>query len=353
MTIESLPQLRSLRLSEILDQAIRLYRRNFFTFVGIVAVMQIPLSLLTLLVNLPTAPGMQATGAFSTESQLLATGGMCITAVAALVLIQGFVTAALTRAVADYYLGQPISFVEAYRKVGRVWSRLIGAMFLAGLINLGLLLWFIIPCIGWFTGIGILLFFSQAIIPLAVPVIVLERKSGYPALRRAWDLARRRFWWVVGFVAVLYLFNQIIVQGPSVLLGILVVALGDPLAEAGGAVSVYTLQTIAQALVAMVASVLYLPLQLTCMTLLYFDLRVRTEGFDLMLQADHTLHEEAEIETLMAQAPPAESTGLATWPELGNFALLSLGIGAIGLVFYLIFGGLMVAAMGANGGFGF
>jgi hypothetical protein len=353
MSIEPFPKLRPLRLVELLDQAIRLYRRNFFKFIGIIAVMQIPITLLTLLLSIPTTFDMQATYTFSSESQLLATGGMCITSIAALILIQGFATAASTRAVADHYLGQPISFVEAYRKVGRVWSRLVGAMLLAGLINIGLVIWLIIPLIGWFTGIGILLFFSQAIISLAVPIIVLERKSGYSAIRRAWDLARRRFWWVVGFVAVLYLFDQIIVQGPSFLLGILVMALGDTLTEAGGAISVYALQTIAQALVTMVASLLYLPLQLTCMTLLYFNLRVRTEGFDLVLLADSAWREGTDVEAIMAQAPLAESTGLVTWPELGNFALLSLGIGAIGLVFYLIFGGLMFAAMGAGGGFGF
>jgi hypothetical protein len=348
MTTESLPQLRPLRLVELLDRAIRLYRRNFFKFVGIVAVMQIPITLFTLLSSLPTTIEVQVTNTLSyNESQLLATGGMCITAIITLVLVQGFATAALTRAVADNYLGQPISFVGAYRKISRVWLRLVGVMLLAGLISLALMLWFIIPCIGWVTGIGILLFFSQAITPLAVPIIVIEGQSGYPAIRRAWDLARRRFWWVVGFVAILYLFNQIVVGGPSFLIGILAVTLGDSLIETGGAVSAQTLQTIAQTLATMIANLLYLPLQLSCMTLLYFDLRIRTEGLDLALLADSTLREGTDVEALIAQSPPAESTGLVTWPELGNFALLSLGAAAIGLVFYLVFGGLMLAALGA------
>jgi hypothetical protein len=350
MIIEALPRLRPLRMSELLDRAIRLYRRNFFKFLGIVAVMQIPVTLLTLLLNLPTA--IEAQGV-SPESQLLATGGICIIAVVALVLIQGFATAALTRAVADHYLGQPISFAEAYRKIGKVWMRLVGAMLFAGLNSIMLAVWLIIPCIGWFTGIGILMFFGQAVVPMAAPIVVLEGQSGYSAIRRAWDLARRRFWWVTGFVAILYLFNQIVVQGPSFLIGILVTALGDTLAGAGGAISVHTLQTIVQTLVTLVASLLYLPLQLTSITLLYLDLRVRTEGFDLVLLADSTLHEETDVETAMTQVPPAEPTGLVTWPELGNFALLSLAMAAIGVIFYLVFGGLMFAAMSAGRGFGF
>ena len=38
--------LRPLRLGELLDQAIRLYRRNFITFVGIVAMVYVPLMIL-------------------------------------------------------------------------------------------------------------------------------------------------------------------------------------------------------------------------------------------------------------------------------------------------------------------
>ncbi len=37
METQSLPSLRPLRLGELLDQAIRLYRRNFLTFIGIIA----------------------------------------------------------------------------------------------------------------------------------------------------------------------------------------------------------------------------------------------------------------------------------------------------------------------------
>jgi len=48
----------------------------------------------------------------------------------------------------------------------------------------------------------------------------------------------------------------------------------------------YTLlSTVIQTLVTMIFSLLYLPLQLTAMTVVYFDLRVRSEGLDLALQS--------------------------------------------------------------------
>lgn len=363
MSSETIPHLRPLRLVEILDQAVRLYRRNFWKFVGIIAVVQIPITVLTLLVSLPqltTLSQLQNSGPVPSQyygpedifgPEFYTTiGAGCLLGVVALVLVRGVATAALTRAIADHYLGQPVSFVDAYRKIGKSWMRLVGTVLLAGLINLLLLIWFLVPCIGWITGIGIFLFYGQAIIPLAIPVVVLEGQSGYATIRRGWDLARRRFWWVAGFVAVLYLFNQLVVGGPSYLISLLFQAAGDTLAESIGAANAFVIQSISETLTSLFTSLLYLPLQLTCMTLLYFDLRVRTEGFDLALLADSAMSEEVDVDAIVEQAPPAESAGLVTWSELGYFALLSLGLAAIGFILYLFLGGLALAAMGAAGG---
>ena len=46
MESQPLPALRPLRLGELLDQAIRLYRRNFITFIGIIALVYVPLMIL-------------------------------------------------------------------------------------------------------------------------------------------------------------------------------------------------------------------------------------------------------------------------------------------------------------------
>jgi hypothetical protein len=70
------------------------------------------------------------------------------------------------------------------------------------------------------------------------------------------------------------------------------------------------------------------------MTLLYFDLRVRTEGFDLALLADSAMDEEANLEEIVTQPPPPTTSSLATQTELGYFVLLSLGAAAIFAAFY-------------------
>ena len=337
MTTDALPKLRPLGMGQLLDQAIRLYRRNFLKFIGIIAVVQIPLTLFNLLTSLltfgdmfaqlsPERPPPTTPSEIFTPGYLAGMGSTCILGIVGFVLIQGIATAALTWAVADHYLGKSTSFLGAYRKVGRSWLRLIGAMLLAFISSIGLFIWLLVPCIGWFTGAGILAFFWLAIIPLLAPIVVLEKQRAFQAIRRAWDLVRRRFWWVMGFVTILAVFNQLLVSGPTLLITLLFQFLAQSFQQLENLFTAYVLQTAIQSLLALIASLVYLPLQQTSITLMYFDLRVRTEGFDLALQAEGTSGAPTAIEELIAQAPPPETKGLVTWTELGDFALLSLGV---------------------------
>ena len=52
------PDLRPLTLGEILDRAVRLYRRNFANFIGIIALVQVPLSIIQLLLTVYNANKM-------------------------------------------------------------------------------------------------------------------------------------------------------------------------------------------------------------------------------------------------------------------------------------------------------
>jgi hypothetical protein len=104
------------------------------------------------------------------------------------VLVQGIGTAALTRAVANSYLGQKTGIMDSYRQIKDSWGSLLGALIVSGLIGIALLIWFIIPCIGWITGPGILSYYGWVIVPLIAPVIVLERHAASGAVRRIWGL---------------------------------------------------------------------------------------------------------------------------------------------------------------------
>ena len=116
MESQVLPTLRPLRLGELLDQAIRLYRRNFLTFIGIIAVVYVPLMILqTAASTLMTSSISDLAGSTSpTEifSNYAYWGGLLSTLVVGFlqfIFVQGIATGALTRAVADNYLGKPTS----------------------------------------------------------------------------------------------------------------------------------------------------------------------------------------------------------------------------------------------------
>jgi hypothetical protein len=365
MPASSLPVLRPLGVGELLDQAIRLYRRNFLSFIGIIAVVQIPIGLLQLLFSLLSVQSASTAIDFSRRAQptdlftpayFAGQAGTLVVALISFVLVQGVATAAMTRAVADNYLGQPTGFGAAYRRIGQSWLPLVGTLFLAGLLAIALFIWFLVPCVGWATGLGILAFYGAVILPIIAPIVVLERKSGYRAVRRGWDLARRRFWAVLGFVVLLFLFNLIVVSGPNLLIGAIFQGLLLGAVRSGNsAAGLITAQLIVQSLLTLVASLLYLPLQLIGFTLVYLDLRVRTEGLDLAMLTQDAAGQEAPASAaasptfdavLNSTAPQSESGGLITARELGNFFFISLGFGAIYAV--LVGGVVLIGALAAT-----
>ena len=350
MITSSPPLLRPLSLGELLDRAIRLYRRNLLNFVGIIAIVQIPLTLLSLLVSIgffgQAAVALQSPipdpAAVLNANYFIGTGATLLLSIVNFVLVQGIATAALTRSVADHYLGQPISFIDAYFKIGNAWKRLIGAILLALLITIGLGIWMIIPCIGWLTGIGLLLFFSAIVVPMISPIIILEKRQVGQAILRAWDLSRRRFWWVVGFFAVLILFAQVVVTGPNYLLNLVLNYAIQSITKATPYMT-FALKTIGQSTVSLIFNLFYMPLQLTCLTLMYFDLRVRTEGFDMALLASSAADEHVDLDAVTAQAPPQNTLPFLSWNDVGQFILLTIAFVVIGAILFFILGALGIS----------
>ena len=343
MESQSLPNLRPLRLGELLDRAIRLYRANFLTFIGIIAVVYVPLMILQTAASALLSSSMLQS--FSTPEDIFSnTGywaGILFTLVLALVqfiLVQGIATGALTRAVADNYLGRKTSILDAYRGIGKSWLTLVGALMFLGLFAIALFLWWMVPCIGWFTGLGMLLFMLTVVNPLVPPVVVLESQGVLGAVRRAWSLARRRFWPVLGYVLVLGLFSLIVVNGPAAIVNVL---LGQLLPSFGDATTSVVLTAVIQGLVSLVFILIYYPLQMAAFTLIYFDLRVRTEGFDLALL---TMEASGSTELAAEMPPPVPQANeqIITGPELGNFAILTLaGAGLYILFISIITGGML------------
>ena len=336
---QPLPALRPLRLGELLDQAIRLYRRNFLTFIGIIALVYIPLSILQAISSAFMTTSMTSVDPreiFTNYAYWISVFSAFVLLFVRFILVQGFATGALTRAVANTYLGREVNILDSYRGMGRSWLSLLGALLLITVINIvAFIYWLIIPCLGWFTGLGMMTFLLGAINPLVPSVVVLEGQGAIASLRRAWSLSRRRFWQVLGYIFVLYLFSLIVVSGPAVLMNIVLSRL---FASFDNPVATQMILVVVQTLVGLLFSLLYYPLQMTAFTLIYLDLRVRTEGFDITLATMDTTNglDESQI---MAP-PPAINERLITGVDLGNFAILTIVIAGLFILYYsLIVGG--------------
>jgi len=343
--------IRPMTLGEILDKAIRLYRQNFLTFIGIFAIPYIPLVLIQMVISVLYATTMLQPGFLEETDPTAAMGmgiatiiGSLIFLIANFVLVSGFATAAITRAVANNYMDKPIGILDSYRAItGSVW-KLVLALLLSTILLIVLVLWAIIPVVGWLSGPGIFVFLALIVIPLIAPIASLENLGVRQTMRRAWDMGRSRFWWLIGYALILALLGQLIVTGPVYLLSAILQAIFFSMPDVS-----FEMQTIISNIISnlvnMALGLLYTPLQLTMMTVVYFDLRARNEGLDLALQLS-SLNESQGESTALPEISNQQPIPFMMGIDIGRFALLSLiGIALFGCYFIFIF--TIVGALGA------
>jgi hypothetical protein len=263
------PALRPLGLGEILDVAIKIYMRHWRTLMACVVLVVLPVQIISVLITLSIAPEFldvtsDETGVSDAEA------GTFLAAQAIIALMQGLVwllsTAACFKAVADSYLGgRPsarVSLGFAVQRLPRLFWLYI--VYSAG-VALALIA-LIVP--------GIWLAVAWA---LSVPVLLFERVGAFKALGRSFRLVRGRWWktaatLVIGVVLASLL--GVIVQG-ILLFGPALLTDGNDVVNAFATVVANT-----------ASSVLTTPFTAAVVALIYFDQRVRKEGFDLQLLAE-------------------------------------------------------------------
>jgi hypothetical protein len=364
MTTAALPQLRSRGIGELLDQAIRLYRQNFLKFIGIVALIQIPVTLFQVIISLVAFSGFfekleninnssspTPTDIFGPD-YFIGIGVSSLLGLVSFLLIYGIAAAAVSRAAVGSYLGETGGIIDAYRRIGPSWLPLILTLLLAIFLSIVLLIWTLIPCIGWLTGFGMMTFFWSVIVPLIAPIVIIEKHGPRDAIRRAWELSRRRFWAVLGFIFILFVFNFLVIGGPATLVNyILQFTMG------GGpfnfSASQLMIQTVVQSTLQLVMSLLYFPLQFIAVLLLYFDLRIRTEGFDLALLSAGSSSAPLQFDELAAGAPRPESGNWFTMTEMGYFVLIEIAVIVLYFIFGFLIAGLFFGLATASGASGF
>ena len=266
------PQLRPLGIGETLDAAIKIFIRNFKALVICAAVVVVPLQILAAFVRLSALTDATTTtttsGATTTTVDTGALGlqlAALLVTTAVLFLAQFLATAVCMKASSDAYLGQKASASSSLRFAARR---------LPSLLLLGLLVWVPIYIgLGLCLAPGLWLLASWAV---AVPALLIEGARGTKAIGRSWALVRGRRWPILGVLLLAYLLS-------SVLSGILGVGVLGASGFDTNSATYVVLSTISS----VITTSLTVPVYATIVALIYFDLRVRHEGFDLALLAQH------------------------------------------------------------------
>src|SRR5436190_10140434 len=133
------PRLKPLKVIEILDRSFQLYRENFALSVGVLAVLQIPASIIQLFVTgsmsdeiFRLTQEMQAGNAQHDPAipmKLMAAGGVSwFISMLILGITVPLETGALTRAISSRYLNEPTSIGACYSYVFKIFWQILGTI---------------------------------------------------------------------------------------------------------------------------------------------------------------------------------------------------------------------------------
>jgi hypothetical protein len=246
----TLPSLRPLSVGEIIDQSFGLYRRHFG-----------PLFMVAMVTNgLPLLLNIYITSA----GGVLANIPLSLAYLALAIVLSAVATVATVFIVSESYLGRSITAGLAFDRAMPFIGRVIVLSILSPFVVLIGLLLVIVP--------GIILAGGLFLGPL---VLVVENSAdAIAAMRRSFQLSRGYRGKLWGLICLLGLLIII----PIVALGFLaaLVSFFFDLEMAGNA----TFDVIATAVTGVVQIVIY-PLFYCALTIAYYDVRVRKEGFDL------------------------------------------------------------------------
>ena len=296
-------ELRPLTLGELLDRAFTLYRRNFWLFVGIMAIpsaFSVPFSVVFFSMRGPTVSSGRPSPAIVAGTLLVGLAFFLL-----FWIVYAVAIGAATYAVSETYLGQRATVRGSYGKVRGKFRRIFGVVTLAWLRAFGMMLVVVVgliilvmieallmraftggrpgPAFGfifaafmflsYLTAIGVWSLWSLRY-AVAIPALLLESLGVRAAIRRSVKLTRGRRWQVlvaivlcviVGYVGV------IVFQGPF-FMTILFSARAGPLPE---------WLTFTYAMSGAIGGAITGPLLMIVLVLCYYDTRIRKEAFDL------------------------------------------------------------------------
>lgn len=292
-------ELRPLSLGELLDRTFSLYRRNFWLFVGIMAipsVFSVPFNFGFLSMRNPGLGGRPSPTA-AVGASLFVLAFFCL-----FWIMYSLAIGAATYAVSETYLGREATVRGSYRKVRNKFWRIIGLVLNVGLRMIGIviigsiaagILFGVSAVISRLAGrvaapvivavavvviyVSLMIFFLVWSLRYAVSIsaLLLENVGIGAAVRRSVQLTRGRKWQIfVAFLLCLIIgyAGVIVFQGPFIAMTMLSAQRGVP--------SPGWLMFASSALGA-IGGAITMPLLMIVLVLCYYDTRIRKEGFDL------------------------------------------------------------------------
>jgi MFS family permease len=293
--VQEAPVLRPLSVGDIIDRTLRLIRANIVVFIGIAVIPYLIVEILQRVSGLsqtfnpndfaglldPTRPAT-----FPARQLQPANAGALFAAGIVTVAVSVILYAALTAAVAERYLGRTITIREAYERGLRatlplffalvVMSVAFIAVFLILAVALAVFNSSALVVVAVIIGfVAICFVFPWALLSVAVlgPVIVLEGLGPVAAIRRSFHLMDKA---------------RLRTLGLYVLVGIIASILGliFSLLFLVSFVTDAAVRAVLQSIASVASSTISAPLIYGAFVILYYDLRVRKEAFDLQLAAE-------------------------------------------------------------------
>jgi hypothetical protein len=250
------PRFEAMTTGGLLDRAFRLYTSNFSLMLGITAAAYAPFYLVILVIESRLGANVQA------ESGGLSTLLFSIAFIFAFIILWASIAfpiagGAATYAISERYLGNDVTIGEALRRgLSHFWTLALAEITATIRMLFGFLL-FIVPGILWMLSYS-----------LIVPAILVEGQRAMPSLRRSRDLVKGERGKVFCVILVMILLEVILGFGVGMISDLFFDA------ESGGGALV-------KSAINNLLSICITPLGIIATILLYYDMRIRKEGFDL------------------------------------------------------------------------
>jgi hypothetical protein len=261
-----------LTLGEILDRMFSIYRKNFLMLVGIAG---LPYAGATVVIGFLVGLAALVTVGGAPDASRIgvgAVGGIFLILIIVIVFI--FIVAVILAslgtyaAVWDIQVGRATGIKRAYRVAwGHVGAAILAGI-LAGLATMAGFVLLIIP--------GIIVYLALSLI---YPVIIAEDSGGAESLGRSWELTKGYRWKIFVAVLVSFAVSTAITYGIEIPM-----ALVASVSFSAGTAPIWFV--ILNGLASVIGSVVPAPLLAIASCLIYYDARVRKEGFDLQRMLD-------------------------------------------------------------------